>query len=78
MFLIKTIPKCPTKILQAYQSGDDLGLNFTGNITVVTKDKNFTSSLYPFMQSDHYVNQILGKLPISIGSFLTYDRVNSD
>ena len=58
---IKTIPGCPTKILQSYQAGGDLGVDFGGQFEVKTKDKTFSTSIYPFLQTDHLVDQLIGK-----------------
>ena len=61
MFKIKTVPKCPKKILQSYQAGEDLGIDVTGRFEVKTKDKLFTTSIYPFLQSEHLFDQLKGK-----------------
>ena len=61
MFKIKTVPKCPNIILQSYQAGDDLGIDVTGRFEVKTKDKTFSPSIYPFLQSDHLYDQLKGK-----------------
>ena len=60
MFKIKTVPKCPKRILQSYQAGDDLGIDVTGRFEVKTKDKTFSTSIYPFLQSDHLYDQLQG------------------
>lgn len=61
MFEIKTIPSCPTKILQNYQADQILEINIAGKFTVKTKDREFSTSILPFMQTDHLFNQIVGK-----------------
>ena len=61
MFKIKTVPKCPKRILQSYQAGDDLGIDVTGRFEVKTKDKTFSTSIYAFLQSDHLYDQLKGK-----------------
>ena len=60
MFKIKTVPKCPKRILQSYQAGGDLGIDVTGRFEVKTKDKTFTTSIYPFLQSDYLYDQLQG------------------
>ena len=72
---IKTIPGCPTKILQSYQAGEDLGVDFGGQFEVKTKDKSFSTSIYPFLQSDHLVAQLKGRpqnKPFSCVAFWQY------
>ena len=61
MFKIKTVPKCAKIILQSYQAGDDLGIDVTGRFEVKTKDKTFSTSFYPFLQSDYLYDQLKGK-----------------
>ena len=61
MFKIETIPKCPKKILQTYQAGQDLGVDISNSIEVKTREKSFTTSFYPFVQTDHLFNQFVGK-----------------
>ena len=61
MFKIKTVPKCPQKILQLYQAGEKLGINVAGEFEVKTKDKTFSTSIFPFMQTDHLADQLVGK-----------------
>ena len=61
MFQIKTVPRCPTGILQSYQAGEDLGFDIMGKFEVKTRDKTFSTSIYPFLQTDHLVNQLKGK-----------------
>ena len=61
MFKIKTIPKCPKRILQSYQAEEDLGIDVTKTFEVKTKEKSFTTSIYPFLQTDHLVDQLIGK-----------------
>ena len=60
MFKIKTVPKCSKKILQSYQAGEDLGIDVTGRFEIKTKDKIFTTSIYPLLQSDHLYDQLKG------------------
>ena len=64
MFKIKTIPKCPKRILQTYQADEDLGIDVTKRFVVKTKEKSFTTSIYPFLQTDHLVDQLIGRLTI--------------
>ena len=61
MFKIKTVPQCPKKILQLYQADEDMGINVTGRFEVKTKDKTFSTSIFPFLQTDHLVDQLSGK-----------------
>lgn len=61
MFKINTVPKCPMKILQFYQSDEDMGINVTGRFEVKTKDKTFATSIFPFLQTDHLTDQLIGK-----------------
>ena len=61
MFKVETVPTCPAKILQSYQGDGDLGIDITGRFEVKTKDKTFSTSIYPFLQTDHLVDQLLGK-----------------
>ena len=58
MFEIKTVPRCPKTILQCYQANEDLGVDFTGRFEVKTRDKTFSTSIYPFLQTDHLVDQL--------------------
>ena len=60
MFEIKTVPRCPKTILQCYQADEDLGINFAGRFEVKTHDKTFSTSIYPFLQTDHLVDQLKG------------------
>ena len=60
MFEIKTVPRCPKTILQCYQANEDLGVDFTGRFEVKTRDKTFSTSIYPFLQTDHLVDQLKG------------------
>ena len=69
MFKIKTIPKCPTRILQTYQSGEKLEIDVTGSIEVKTKDETFTTSTYPFMQTGHLLDQLIGTPKMSCRLF---------
>ena len=61
MFQIKTVPKCPSKILQSYQADEVFGIDITGRFEVKTRDKAFHTSVYPFLQTDHLVDQLLGQ-----------------
>ena len=61
MFKIKTVPTCPKRILQSFQVDEDLGIDVTGRFEVKTKDKTFSTSIYPFLQSDHLLDQLKGK-----------------
>ena len=66
MFKLKTVPKCPKRILQCYQADEDMapyhmGIGVTGKFEVKTKDKTFSTSIYPFLQTDHLVDQLIGK-----------------
>ena len=61
MFKIKTIPKCPKRVLQSYQAEEDLGIDITKRFEVKTKEKSFTTSIYPFLQTGHLVDQLIGK-----------------
>ena len=61
MFKVETVPTCPAKVLQSYQSDGDLGIDITGRFEVKTRDKTFSTSIYPFLQTDHLVEQLLGK-----------------
>ena len=61
MFKITTVPKCSKKILQFYQADEDLGINVAGKFEVKTNDKTFSCSIFPFLQTDHLANQLLGK-----------------
>ena len=59
-FKIKTVPSCPAKILQNYQAGDIFGINATGIYEVKTKDKTFSTTIYPFLQTDYFVDELMG------------------
>ena len=61
MFKINTVPKCPQKILQLYQAGEKMGINVAGEFEVKTKDKTFSTSIFPFLQTDHLADQLVGK-----------------
>ena len=61
MFEIKTVPSCPGQILRNYQSDEISGINITGKFVVKTREKEFTTSIYPFLQTDHLVDQLIGK-----------------
>ena len=74
MFKIETIPKCPEKILQCYQAGEILGIDISKSIEVKTKEKSFITSFYPFVQTDHLFNQLIGK-PITENMILGEVRI---
>ena len=61
MFDIKTVPSCPGKILRNYQADEISGINIAGKFVVKTREKEFTTSIYPFLQTDHFVDQLIGK-----------------
>ena len=61
MFKIKTVPTCPKRILQSFLVDEDLGIDVTGRFEVKTKDKTFSTSIYPFLHSDHLFDQLKGK-----------------
>ena len=61
MFKIKTVPSCPAKILQSYQADEVFGINTTGSFQVKTKDKTFSTTIYPFLQTDYLIDQVIGK-----------------
>ena len=61
MIKIKTVPKCSKRVLQCYQAGEDIGIDMTGKFEVKTKDKTFLTSIYPFLQTDHLADQLLGR-----------------
>ena len=60
-FNIKTVPSCPAKILQGYQAGEIFQINATGIYEIKTKDKTFSVSIYPFLQTDYLVGELMGK-----------------
>ena len=60
MFKIKTVPLCPGKILQAYQADEIPEINIAGKFLVKTKDKDFSTTIYPFLQTDYLVDQLTG------------------
>ena len=65
IFQIKTTPKPPTKILHGYQAGEQFGLQgIGGDFEVKTKEKIFTTSIFPFLQTDHLFDQIIGSATI--------------
>jgi len=76
MFEIKTIPRCPKTILQCYQANEDLGVDFTGRFEVKTRDKTFSTSIYPFLQTDHLVDQLKARQNFDQSSnrTFTYDK----
>ena len=59
-FKITTVPSCPAKILQNYQAGDIFGINATGIYEVKTKEKTFSTTIYPFLHSDFLVDELMG------------------
>ena len=61
MFKIKTVPLCPGKILQSYQADEISEINIAGKFLVKTKDKEFNTTIYPFLQTDYLVDQLIGK-----------------
>ena len=61
MFKIKTVPLCPGKILQTYQADEISEINIAGKFLVKTKDKEFNTTIYPFLQTDYFVDQLIGK-----------------
>ena len=69
MFKIKTVPLCPDKILQTYQADEISGINIAGKFLVKTKDKEFNTTIYPFLQTDYLVDQLTGKAYHSEGSY---------
>ena len=67
MFQVKITPKPPTKILHGYQAGEQFGLQgIGGDFEVKTKEKIFTTSIFPFLQTDHLFDQIIGSAIIII------------
>ena len=66
MFQIKITPKPPTKILHGYQAGEQFGLQgIGGDFEVKTKEKTFTTTIFPFLQTDHLFDQIIGLATIT-------------
>ena len=61
MFKIETVPLCPGKILQTYQADEISEINIAGKFLVKTKDKEFNTTIYPFLHSDYLVDQLTGK-----------------
>jgi len=70
MFKIKTVPLCPGKILQAYQADEISEINIAGKFLVKTKDKEFSTTIYPFLQTDYLVDQLTGKANLFGSSFI--------
>ena len=70
MFKIKTVPLCPAKILQGYQADEISEINIAGKFLVKTKDKDFSTTIYPFLQTDYLVDQLTGKANRSAGSYI--------
>ena len=60
MFKIKTVPKCPKKIRQIFEADQDLKIDVNKKNYIKTKEKTFTISIYPFLQSDHLFDQLIG------------------
>ena len=60
MFKIKTVPQCPKRIRQIYQGDEELGIDVTRRFEVKTKDKTFSTSVYPFLQTDYLADQLIG------------------
>ena len=61
MFEIKTVPSCPAKILQSYQADEIFGIYAAEKFQVKTKEKTFTTTMYPFLQTDFFVDELMGK-----------------
>ena len=61
MFEIKTVPSCPLKLLHAYQACEIFGINATGIYEVKTKTKSFQTTIYPFLQTDFLIDELLGQ-----------------
>ena len=61
MFEIKTIPSCPARILQSYQADEIFGVYAAEKFQVKTKEKTFTTTMYPFLQTDYFVDELMGK-----------------
>ena len=61
MFKIETVPLCPGKILRTYQADEISEINIAGKFLVKTKDREFNTTIYPFLHSDYLVDQLTGK-----------------
>ena len=61
MFKIRTVPSCPSKLLQSYQACEIVGINATGIYEVKTKTKSFQTTIYPFLQTDFLIDELTGK-----------------
>ena len=62
MFKIKTIPKCPKRILQSYQADEVLSFDATKRFEVKTKEKSFLTSIYSFLQTTTWtISWFIGK-----------------
>ena len=61
MFEIRTVPSCPSKLLHAYQACEIFGINATGIYEVKTKTKSFQTTIYPFLQTDFLIDELIGK-----------------
>ena len=61
MFKIETVPLCPGKILQTYQADEISEINIAGKFLVKTKDREFNTTIYPFLQTDYLFDQLTGK-----------------
>ena len=48
-------------ILQCYQANQDLGIDWSGQFEVKTENKTFSTSIFPFLQTDHLTDQLKGK-----------------
>ena len=58
---IRTVPSCPSKLLHAYQACEIFGINATGIYEVKTKTKSFQTTIYPFLQTDFLIDELIGK-----------------
>ena len=64
MFKVETVPLCPSKILQTYQADEIPEINIAGKFVVKTKDKEFNTTIYPFLHSDFLVDDLIGKASV--------------
>ena len=62
MFEINTVPSCPGKILQSYQAGEIFGIYAAEKFQVKTEEKTFTTTMYPFLQTDYFIDELIGKV----------------
>ena len=60
MFEIKTVPSCPANILQSYRADEIFGIYAAEKFQVKTKEKTFTTTMYPFLQTDYFVDELMG------------------